>query len=154
MKWKSLSQYSGSINRTKVELKYRSKRERRGTGSSINRTKVELKYEKDEEGNHVYELSIVPKWNWNISNPISFNVIVFYQSYQSGIEMRKGRRRIEVKKSYQSYQSGIEIKLEGIIAERAEKLSIVPKWNWNENEVNNRPGFSRPINRTKVELKS
>ena len=122
------------INRTKVELKWRNWR--RGypwclwyqsyqsgiemrylcflfhPRSCINRTKVELKSLIRHPGpRQKKDVSIVPKWNWNI-----WKSILIKDTYQS----------------YQSYQSGIEISKRVVNSSSKRSVSIVPKWNWND----------------------
>jgi len=101
----------GPINRTKVELKFSFVPSTLRFSHPINRTKVELKF---------------------VNSMIDIEIAIAYQSYQSGIEMKKCDQRPQLLCIYQSYQSGIE-------------MALYP---------NDGPGSNLSINRTKVELKS
>ena len=100
------------------------------------------------------KLPIVPIWNWN--NPTAYKTehLVYYQSYQSGIETglvccsrhdtrSTNRTNLELKRGkgtrgalhswpYQSYQSGIETSISATSTYSSKKLPIVPIWNWND----------------------
>jgi len=60
-----------------------------------------------------------------------------YQSYQSGIETALKSLSLQSRTSYQSYQSGIETVMRSVL-KNPPSLPIVPIWNWNIPEVNNR----------------
>ena len=85
-------------------------------------------------GSFFLKLSIVPKWNWNqviLNNNYFHN---YFQSYQSGIEISIHISQEFISKFFQSYQSGIEIKWTCGITTGIIRLSIVPKWNWNDKD--------------------
>ena len=145
---------SNTINRTKVELKFRNCFGLKYFRHSINRTKVELKliiqynipdyficYQSNQSG---IEIQVIASPHWLIhgyqSNqsgieimkrlPVCYEAVI-YQSNQSGIEIAMCRASVSSFVFYQSNQSGIEILQTTQTFSPQVPLSIEPKWNWN-----------------------
>ena len=76
---------------------------------TINRTIVELKYENETNPGTKWKLSIVPSWNWNRENSLLEEIVVRYQSYHRGIEIFIFFLPSRPGFCYQSYHRGIEI---------------------------------------------
>jgi len=122
---------------------------------TINRTKVELKLKIKELKELLKDfLSIVPKWNWNslhhipgTHQPVSINRTkvelkyikemntpghIYYQSYQSGIEIVLLLRGFQMSDETIN-RTKVELKLKRSGSRmKSWRLSIVPKWNWNK----------------------